>query len=248
MNAHPAPERPSDRVPARSEPLRRPDGRLRWIARLDPREEAAFARAVARIAPALERGLGDEVLANRILGRGRHATVELEPWRRARRTWSAEVTRALAERGARYAVVTDVRDCYGSISPRTADRALGNLGACPDEVSPFLRRFRDDGIRGLPIGPAASAVIANAVLLPLDAALRDTGVHHLRWVDDVIAFVPDRRMATRVIDAAERSLAVSGLSLNPMKTASFEREEALVRIVGGQMSPAGRTPWDDSAR
>lgn len=241
-------EAPRTRIPARVEPQLRPDGRVRWMARLDSRDEAAYERAVARIAPFVERRLGEEVIADRVRARGRHPGLRLEPWRPARRRWLRAVTRALGHSQIRFAVITDVADCFGSITPTVAERSLKWLGPGAAAASEILRTIHADGVRGLPIGPRASAVVANAVLLPMDEAMRDLGIRHVRWVDDVVAFVPDRRSAARVLGANARVLEDRGLRLNPDKTAVLGWGDALLRLGGRGLSPAGDAACDDSAR
>ena len=56
-----------------------------------------------------------------------------------------------------------------SISPETIAALLGPEAAHAVAV---LRRFRERGVRGLPIGPEPSAILANAVLSRLDDAIR----------------------------------------------------------------------------
>src|SRR4029450_374898 len=81
----------------------------------------------------------------------------------------------------------DVRRCYASMSPSIVGDALDRAGiptAC--EVAGFLAGLERIGVEGLPVGPDASAVLANAVLAQVDRLLREAGIEHLRWVDDVV--------------------------------------------------------------
>ena len=71
------------------------------------------------------------------------------------------------------------------------------------------------GVEGLPVGPHASAVLANAVLAQVDRTLRDAGVEHLRWVDDVVLSGVDVAAALSVFRTA---LASIGLRANETKT------------------------------
>ena len=72
--------------------------------------------------------------------------------------------------------VTDVRECYGSITSRVVEQRLRAIGAPEDgidEVRSWLRAFREAGVDGLPVGPVASAVLADVVLAAGDDALRE---------------------------------------------------------------------------
>ena len=222
----------SDRLGVRSVPVPKPGGGTRWLTVLDPVDQTEYRAAVRPLAGRIERSLGPEVLAIRASSRGEPWTPA--PWGPARGSWRRSVRRAIGEatRGTTFAVA-DVRDCYGSISPETLAELLGPDAA--DAIA-VLRRFREHGVRGLPIGPEPSAVLANAVLSRLDDAIRSSGVSHLRWVDDVVLWGPaaDVRAAMRSLPAAA---AAVGLDLHRHKTRILEdRCEATVVLLGDRDS------------
>jgi hypothetical protein len=109
----------------------------------------------------------------------------------------------------------DVASFYGSVGERALRQSL-SAGA--DDVLEVLRVLWDDGVVGLPIGPQPSAILANAVLAPVDAALRDAGVPAMRWVDDWVVPVASGRIAVRALRTVERELHRLGLELNVAKT------------------------------
>jgi Reverse transcriptase (RNA-dependent DNA polymerase) len=100
----------------------------------------------------------------------------------------------------------------------------------------FLRHLHGRGVRGLPVGPESSAILANAVLSEMDRAVRGTDARHLRWVDDLVLW----GSRTRV----ERTLAVLvdvatglGLQLHGSKTRFLAgRREARAVALGGRDS------------
>ncbi len=95
------------------------------------------------------------------------------------------------------------------------------LGAPParvDEIASWLRAFRDAGVDGLPVGPAGSALLADAVLAAGDDALRSTGASFVRWVDDVAIFAPDRRARAAALGALREAWASLGLEMHEQKT------------------------------
>ena len=62
--------------------------------------------------------------------------------------------------------------------PSVVEQRLRAIGAPEDgidEIGSWLRAFRDAGVDGLPVGPVASAVLADAVLAAGDDALRSDG-------------------------------------------------------------------------
>jgi hypothetical protein len=102
------------------------------------------------------------------------------------------------------------------MSPAIVGDALRRAGiptAC--EVEGFLSSLEFVGVEGLPVGPDASAVLANAVLAQVDRTLREAGVEHLRWVDDVVLSGVDASAALSVFRTA---LASIGLRANETKT------------------------------
>ncbi|MDP9329572.1 MAG: RNA-directed DNA polymerase [Actinomycetota bacterium] len=198
----------------------------RQLVRLDAVDGAAFARSVWRVAPAIERSMGPEVLANRA---GRRPG-DLLPWRPAWAQRCEEIERQLDEAAFPVVIVADVRRCYPSIGLGALERALRHVGARDTDIAPILTWhdwFRDRGVEGLPVGPEPSAVLANAVLAVADRALRENGTPFWRWVDDIVAFMPDRRQAIVALDGLQRALSSAGLELHDGKTRIlFDRDEA----------------------
>ena len=173
----------------------------------------------------IERSLGPEVLATRVRIDDPWARAT---WRRARARWRALLRAAIdaAPRGTAF-LTTDVRECYASITPGTIERLLGPDAAVAAEIP---RRLAEHGVRGLPVGPAPSAVLANAALAPLDAALRAGGVRHVRWVDDVVAW--GRRSDVERALAALRTVASAlGLDLHDGKTLVLDARTDVESVV-----------------
>ena len=125
-------------TPALTGPLRwevtsKPGGGTRSLVTLATADERAFAGAVAGASPAIRSAQGVASHAHRVVGWDAECGVVLEPWLRARRRWR-HATRVHAE-AARFAVVTDVRECYASISPDVVCRRLLALGATATSVA-----------------------------------------------------------------------------------------------------------------
>lgn len=205
----------------------KPGGGKRRLTMLGPAEAAAYARVVARVAPAVERRLGPEVFANRAPG-----GIDLEPWRRARRRWR---TAALRLAGSGSLVAMDVEDFYASVTPEAVGAALSASGVPPAagrDVVALLRVFADAGVTGVPIGPDPSAILANAVLASLDEELRSGQIRFVRWVDDLLIRDERSRAGTGEL-AVEAALRTVGLRANHAKhRRGLGREEARLLILG----------------
>lgn len=193
--------------------------RARELVELDPRDNIALHTATLRVARVVEASMTAEVLADRILDPGHlsdDGTGWLAPWRPARREFDSRLREFSGES---VVLRTDVKDCFGSISPRVVESALVEVGCHPAEssaVGKVLSGLSEKGVRGLPVGPAASTVLANAVLAGVDRSLR--GVPHLRWVDDVLVFCANRSEAVRTLSRLQRALAEVGLRIAQEKT------------------------------
>jgi hypothetical protein len=234
----PWPRGPRRDPTARVTPQRTTNGKLRWLTTLAPEADAVFAASVAAVTPTIERRLGPEVLADRSLPGTNAGIIRLAPWEPARLRWRRQASRGLG--GARAVVVADVRDCFGSIGAASVVRSLAQAGApssAIDRVTECLRMFAEDGVRGLPIGPVASAVLANAVLATLDDAVRGRGVPHLRWVDDVVAFGGSPRAAGQALDALRAAAADIGLALHDEKTRIVDDPWEARALLGAPNSP-----------
>jgi hypothetical protein len=194
--------------PVRLVPERKPGG-VRWLAHLDPATAATYAAAVAPLVPAIEATLPTHVVANRVAEiRSRPPSIRLEAWASARVRFRALVAELAAEAGG--ALVADVHDFYGSVAPSVLGEALSGLGCELTAIRravESVRRLSAYGVRGLPIGPEPSAVLANAVLSSLDASLASAGFPHVRWVDDVLVFAQDAAGARAALRVLTRSLA-----------------------------------------
>ena len=191
----------------------------RNIHHLDPDTLERFHVATARVADRIESLLGPQVIAERLA-----ATSDLSmdgdgwisPWKDARVAFERQ--RAELSVG-RVLLRTDVRNCYGSMPPALIGASLLACGCHPSEaeaIMAILESLQKRGIRGLPVGPAASSVLANAVLLRADRSVE--GVRYIRWVDDYLLFLPDRRSALRALDRLADAMADLGLTLAQEKT------------------------------
>lgn len=165
----------------------KPDGGHRLMARLSPRDAATWEALAGRVARVLEARLDRRVLAAR-------AVVTRRGWRPAPVGPALRRARAAAEALVRRGPVlaTDVESFYASVRPEVLCRGLRAAGAGREDAglaAAMLEGWGSDGLPGLPIGPRGSAVLANAVLLPVDAALGATPF--VRWVDDYLLGDPD---------------------------------------------------------
>jgi hypothetical protein len=214
----------------------RPGRPPRRMARLSERDARTWHVLGGRVAAVLELGLGPEVVANRAVvsgGRWRLESVETSFRRLEARLG---VSRQPAEHDARY-LSTDVEDFFPSVGSETAARALLAAEAAPEDarlVASMLEGWAALGYQGLPIGPAASAVVANAVLRSVDGAV---GGPFVRWVDDYLIPLPTERHGREVLERLDEALDRLGLTRSARKT----RIRATTGWLGSALGPSGHS-------
>jgi len=198
-----------------------PAGKRRVLTRLDPHERRRYERAVALALPNTRPG--PSVFGSPAPGRAIPLAVERRRWRAALRARTI---------GASSVLVSDVASCFPSIGERAIRAAAAQAGGDPAPLLHAIRGYRDVGGLGIPIGPPASATLADAVLALADDRARVAGCEPIRWVDDVV-FAGDRRAVARAARAWRDALIELGMREHEGKrtTGAF----------GAQGSPAAWT-------
>jgi len=174
-----------------------PAGKRRVLTRLDARERRRYERAVALAFP--DPRIGPSVFGSP--PRTMSLAAERRQWRSAVRARTA---------GARSVVVSDVADCYPSVGEHAIRAAAARAGGDARPLLWALRRYREAGGLGIPIGPAASGVVADAVLALADDRAAAAGCPPVRWVDDVV-FAGDRDAVARASRAWRQALIELGM-------------------------------------
>lgn len=120
--------------------------------------------------------------------------------------------------------VTDVADFYPRIYHHRLINALGvSSGAamkdCIRALEKMLDRFSDGTSYGIPVGPPASRLLGEAVLIDVDSTLVSFGIDFIRFVDDYVIFakrIQDAEYGIRVL--GETLFRNHGLTLQTAKT------------------------------
>ncbi|MGH2678298.1 MAG: RNA-directed DNA polymerase [Actinomycetota bacterium] len=186
---------------------------------LTGRDAGRWRQVGQRVAGVLEPILGRRVLAGRSVRSGGE-------WRREALGPALRRAHVAAEQlmaGSSLIVRADVRDFYPSIDPSTLYRCLRRVGLPAEDAntaSGILEAWGSDGYPGLPVGPPASAVLSNAILVPIDEALSDGP--WLRWCDDLLIGVRSVADADQVLDRLDLELAGLGLERSGPKTHVLE--------------------------
>lgn len=119
----------------------------------------------------------------------------------------ADFTQKTEELADQYSTVliTDITDFYNQIylhrlnnAIEIADLALKPLG---DDIETFLSTLNSKSSQGIPVGPAASIIMAEAVFIDIDSFLKDQGIQHTRYVDDIRIFSNSTRELSSVLES-----------------------------------------------
>lgn len=137
-----------------------------------------------------------------------------------------EKTQALLDLHA-FVLVTDISDFYNQIylhrlnnAIESADSALKHWAS---DIENFLMTLNNKASQGVPVGPAASIVMSEAVLIDVDQFLKSKGVAHTRYVDDIRLFGNSRKQLQRVLEELTLYLyEAHRLTVSSEKTALYE--------------------------
>ncbi len=129
---------------------------------------------------------------------------------------------------ATHVLKTDITDFYNQISLHRLNNAIAHaapkLSDIANDVEGFLSRLNVKTSQGIPVGPAASIVLAEATMIDVDQFLINKDVEHARYVDDFRIFSDSRdklewvlqEMALYMHDNHRLSLATDKTKIVPV--------------------------------
>jgi len=102
-----------------------------------------------------------------------------------------------------YVLSTDISDFYNQIYLHRVGNVIDSVGG-PDntgrEIENFLSRLNNKASQGIPIGPAASIILAEAILLDVDQFISNHHVEHVRYVDDIRIFSDSEEQLSEILE------------------------------------------------
>ena len=119
-------------------------------------------------------------------------------------------------------LLADISDFYNQLGQHRIQNALEMAAVSAGRsrnIEQFLNQLTAKQSQGLPVGPTASAVLAEACLIDVDNFLLRQNVPHVRYADDFHIFCISRRQAIEIRHAlSEYLFAVHRLSLESSKS------------------------------
>jgi len=92
----------------------------------------------------------------------------------------------------KFAAITDITDFYNQIYLHRLQNAIEAADAAhksiASDIEDFLLALNSKASQGVPVGPAASILMAEAVMIDIDSFISQCGVAHTRYVDDIRMF------------------------------------------------------------
>ncbi len=156
---------------------------------------------------------------------------------------------SLAESGDySFVVVADITDFYNQASQHRIENALEMASVSPERAKnteQFLNLLTAKQSRGVPVGPSASIVLAEACLADVDSFLLRRGVDHTRYVDDFRIFCESHHDAVQILHDLSQYLYTSHrLVLNESKTKIMTVSEFCEREVLDPEEREIQGQWD----
>lgn len=209
----------------------KPRGGFRVSTQLDPIDSLIYS--------AIARSVADRVEAFRVEARKRIACayrmapqVTGQLFLRNKAGWEdfhdASIAACADGTAVTHVVTADISDFYNQIYHHRLHNAMQSASV-PDarakSVELFLGRLTAKQSRGVPVGPTASILMAEACLHDVDRSLISKGYQHTRYVDDFRIFCRSESEAVRALhDLTEYLFTAQRLSLQGYKTKIWDTE------------------------
>jgi len=103
-----------------------------------------------------------------------------------------------------WALSFDISDFYNQIYLHRLNNAIEyvdpTLKDVATDIEQFITAMNSKASQGIPVGPAASIVLAEAVLLDVDSFIEASGLSHTRYVDDFRVFSDSKVALERLLE------------------------------------------------
>lgn len=132
-----------------------------------------------------------------------------------------------------YLLSTDITDCYSQLYLHklihTITLADSSLESIASYLHGFLTELNNDTSQGVPVGPAPSIIMAEAILSDIDLFLKNKGIEHTRYVDDFRIFSDSKKELLNTLESLTIYLFDNHkLTLSSEKTAIGKSTEFVV--------------------
>jgi reverse transcriptase-like protein len=163
---------------------------FRNICQLDPIDSIYYTAIVKEISSMIEKGrvpnTDQKVFSHRVNSKKKNELYEKgDSWQNF---WRTSEERA---KKYKFILITDLVDFYNQIYHHAIENSLAECGIDKSYIKALINLFKKNSnevSRGIPVGPHASHLIAEASLISLDEYLIQSGYDFCRYVDDIHVF------------------------------------------------------------
>ena len=151
----------------------------------------------------------------------------------------AQLKNKAEKKSTKFVAIADIADFY----PRIYQHRLQNVIEATANaqrgvdvarvlVKKLINKLMGGNSYGIPVGPYASRILGEAILIDVDAHLQSKGVDFVRWVDDYNIFSRSEYLAqSTIFELAEWLFSNHGLTLQSSKTKILPVSRYLDEIV-----------------
>lgn len=135
--------------------------------------------------------------------------------------WKEQIKKNADASNCTYIVQCDIAAFYDRINIHRVESTLQSLGVdkgVVGKINNLLLFWSKKDSYGIPVGNAASRILAEAALIDIDKYLTSERINYVRYVDDFRLFAPDLATAHKWMNKLTNRLFRDGLMLNTGKT------------------------------
>jgi hypothetical protein len=161
---------------------------------------------------------------------------EMRGWREA---YNKQLDAKAAKAQIKYVAIADIADFYPRIYQHRLENIVESVASTQrvrDVARVLVRKFignlMERNSYGIPVGPYASRLLGEAILIDVDATLQSQGVDFVRWVDDFNIFCKTEYEAQSILFSLGEWLFTNhGLTLQSSKTHILPIEKYKTQIL-----------------
>lgn len=221
--------------PHRTMLVPKPRGGFRVVTQLDPLDAVLYAAIGFEAAPVIEQWrtpASQKIACSYRLApdaSGALFSSSADGWT----DFQSHSTALASKTTCTYVALADISDFYNQIYHHRMHNALESASIPsprPTSIEAFVGRITAKQSRGLPVGPSASIILAEACLDDVDQRLRNVGLVHTRYVDDFRVFCKSEAEAHQALHELTRYLFTAHrLSLQAHKTRVVNKDDFVRR-------------------
>ena len=104
----------------------------------------------------------------------------------------------------RYVLKTDITDFYNQIYIHRLQNVIETVDSSFEDISntieKFILKINSNSSKGIPVGPAASIVFSEALMIDVDNFILNKGFPFTRYVDDIRIFSNDKNELVKLLE------------------------------------------------